>query len=71
MIRIGIADAAFEAIAQTLPLGSVAVEPEANERGERHVWLALTGSTASRPCAGRGELFSDVILRLVESEARR
>ena len=55
MIKIAISEAAFEEIAATLPLGSVAVEPEASERGERHVWLALTGSTASRPCAGRGE----------------
>jgi hypothetical protein len=39
MIRIGISSAAFEAIAGTLPLGGVAVEAEANERGERYVWL--------------------------------
>jgi hypothetical protein len=39
MIRIAISSAAFEAIAGTLPLGSVAVEPEANAKGERTVWL--------------------------------
>ncbi len=30
---------AFEAIARTLPLGSVGYETEANERGERLIWL--------------------------------
>jgi hypothetical protein len=35
MIRIAISVAAYEAIAATLPLGSVAVEPYFNERGER------------------------------------
>ena len=35
MIRIAITEAAFEAIARTLPLGSVAIELYFNERGER------------------------------------
>jgi hypothetical protein len=30
---------AFEAIARTLPLGSVSYEAEADERGERLIWL--------------------------------
>ena len=37
MIGIAITPEAFEAIADTLPLGSVGYENEANERGERHV----------------------------------
>jgi hypothetical protein len=32
MIRIAISQAAFEAICTTLPLGSVAYEPEANSK---------------------------------------
>ena len=40
MVRIAITTEAFEAIARTLPLGSVGYEAEANERGERYVWLA-------------------------------
>jgi hypothetical protein len=36
MIRIAISEAAFEAIARTLPLGSVGYENEANERGVRN-----------------------------------
>jgi hypothetical protein len=32
-------EAAFAAIATTLPLGSVAVEPRINKRGDRYLWL--------------------------------
>jgi hypothetical protein len=39
MIRIAINAEAFEAIARTLPIGSVGYETEANEGGERYVWL--------------------------------
>jgi hypothetical protein len=39
MIRIAISAEAFEAIARTLPLGSVGYENEANEKGERLIWL--------------------------------
>ncbi len=35
MIRIAISRAAFDAIASTLPFGSVAYEQEANANGER------------------------------------
>jgi hypothetical protein len=35
MIKIAISVEAFEAIARTLPLGSVGYENEANERGEQ------------------------------------
>jgi hypothetical protein len=36
MIKIAITAAAYDAIARTLPLGSVGYEAEANERGERY-----------------------------------
>jgi hypothetical protein len=39
LIRIAITVEAFEAIARTLPLGSVGYENEANEKGERQTWL--------------------------------
>jgi hypothetical protein len=39
MIRIAISAEAFDAIARTLPLGSVGYENKTNERGERPVWL--------------------------------
>ena len=56
MVRIAISVEAFEAIARTLPLGSVGYEPEANERGERLVWLeGPLWSTGWAPCATRRE----------------
>jgi hypothetical protein len=39
LARTAITQAAYDAICATLPLGSVAVEPELNERGERLMWL--------------------------------
>jgi hypothetical protein len=39
MIRVAITEAAHEAICATLPVSSVAVEREANEWGERLIWL--------------------------------
>jgi hypothetical protein len=64
MIRIAISIEAFEAIARTLPLGSVGYENETNERGERLVWLE--DAMADRLGAMRGptESYSDVILRI-------
>ena len=39
MIRIATTVEAFEAIARTLSVGWVAYEAEADERGERLIWL--------------------------------
>ena len=39
MIRIAITQAAFDALAATLPLGSVAYETELDAKGERLIWL--------------------------------
>jgi hypothetical protein len=39
MIQIAISVEAFEAIASTLPLGSVSFENKTNEHGERLIWL--------------------------------
>ena len=62
MIRIAIIEAAFTAIAATLPLGSVSFENATNERGERLIWLEpvvvnrlrTATATAGRPAAGKG-----------------
>ena len=45
MIRIAITQAAFEAIARTLALGSVSYENAVNENGER----LLAGASYARP----------------------
>ena len=72
MIRIAITAAAFDAICATLPLGSVGYESEANERGERLIWLedamADRLGTMRRP----DESYSDVVMRSRErSEAAK
>jgi hypothetical protein len=65
MIRISISQAAFDAVASTLPLGSVGYENEVNERGERLIWLDHAVVSRLRAMRGRGESYSDVILKLV------
>ena len=67
MIRIAITPAAFEAVAATLPLGSVGYENEVGERGERYVWLEPNVVNRLRALRGRGESYSDVIKRLAGS----
>ena len=64
MIKVAISAEAFEAIARTLPLGSVGYENATNERGERLIWL--DHAVVARLMAMRGprEDWSDVILRL-------
>jgi hypothetical protein len=70
MIRIAISSAAFEAIAQTVPLGSVGYEAEANDRGECLIWLEDAMADRLSTMRGPGESYSDLILRLAEIEAR-
>ena len=64
-VRIAITEAAFEAIARTLPLGSVSYEAETNERGERLIWLEDAMVDRIGAMREPGENYSDVILRLV------
>ena len=64
MVRIAISQAAFDAIAKTLPLGSVGYENATNEKGERLVWLERSVVDRLRSLRGPGESYSDVILRL-------
>ena len=68
MIRIAITEAVFEAIAASLPLGSVSYDNAVNERGEHYVWLPP--DVVDRLPAQRrpGESYSDVILRIAASE---
>jgi hypothetical protein len=71
MIRIAISSAAFEAIAQTLPLGSVGYEAEAKDRGERYVWLGDAMADRLGAMRGPGESYGDAILRLVGMETAK
>ena len=56
MIRIAITEAAFKAITATLPFGSLAVEAEPNERGERLIWLEDAMADRLGAIGRRGEL---------------
>jgi hypothetical protein len=66
MIRIAITQAAFDALASTLPFGSVGYENQINERGERLIWLDHAVVSRLRAMRGPGESYSDVVLRLAE-----
>jgi hypothetical protein len=68
MVRIAISQAAFDAIAKTLPLGSVGYENRVNERGKRLIWLDRAVVDRLRAIRGPGESYSDVILKLVKQE---
>jgi hypothetical protein len=64
VIRIGITQAAFEAICATMPFGSAGHEAERTLLGEIYIWLdrrAMDRLTAERR---QGEDYSDVIIRL-------
>ena len=61
MVRIAIS---VEAIARTLPLGSVGYENKVKERGERLIWLDRAVVDRLRSLRGPGESFSNVILRI-------
>ena len=71
MVRIAISVEAFGAIARTLPLGSVGYEAEANERGQRSLWLE--DAMADRLAAMRGpdESYIDVIMRIAAEKATK
>jgi hypothetical protein len=70
MIRIAITPAALEAIAATLPLGSVGYEPQLNAKGERLIWIDARWHDKLAAMRKAGESYSDVIVRLVELEAQ-
>jgi hypothetical protein len=66
MVRISITSAAYEAIAATLPFGSVGVEREADAKGERHIWLEPRVLDRLKALRGPGESYSRVTLRLAK-----
>jgi hypothetical protein len=71
MVRIAITVEAFEAIARTLPLGSVAYEAAANKRGERTVWREAAMVDRLGAMRGLGETHSDAILRIAGRDDRK
>jgi hypothetical protein len=67
MIRIAISQAAFDAIASTLPPGSTGYESAVNEKGERLIWIDRAVVDRLRDMRGPGGSYSDVILRSTPS----
>ena len=63
-VRIAITAAAFEAIAAMLPFGSVGVEADPDDKGERHIWFEPRVLDRLKELRGPGESYSDVILRV-------
>jgi hypothetical protein len=66
---ISISVAAFEALAATLPIGTVGYESEPSPKGERWIWLEETWINKLDAIRMPGESYSDVILWLAELEA--
>ena len=64
MIRIAITEAAYEAIARTLALGTVACEPQPNENGERVIWIEERWLDKLNSIRRSGESYSEAIIRL-------
>lgn len=61
MVRIAITQAAFEAIAKTLPLGSVGYENKVNEKGKRLIWLGGDVRLRSPRFLSLGQTASSVV----------
>jgi hypothetical protein len=69
MIRIAISQAAFEAIARTLPLSTVSFENKIDENGDRLIWIERRMLDKLRSHRRAGESYSDVILRVAAEDA--
>ena len=71
MIRIAITEAAFNVIADTLPLGSTTYEAGVSSDGGRFIWLERRAVDQLYALRQRGEELSDAILRVAAMEAGR
>ena len=67
MIRIALTEATYDAIASTLPKGA-ARWPMQRERGQCFIQVEAAVVDRLRAIRRPGEIYSDVILRLVELE---
>jgi hypothetical protein len=56
MIRLSMTSAAFDALAATLPLGSIAYEPTIDDKGERSSGWNPASSIASAPRENEAKL---------------
>lgn len=70
VIRIAISQSA-DAIASTMPLGSVAYEGQTNEKGERLIWLPPDVIAKLKAMRGPGDSYSDVIVCVARGDGSR
>ena len=68
MVKIAISQKAFDSIAVVLPVESVGFL-QTNKRGERLIWLPRGVVAKLRAMQGRGESYSNEILRLAAEAA--
>jgi hypothetical protein len=66
VVRMAITQAAFDAIAATLPLGSVSYENATESGGLRYIWIEGRWLDRLKSYRRPGESYSDVILRLAK-----
>jgi hypothetical protein len=64
MARIAITAEAYDAIACTLALGTVVVEPQPSENGERLIWIEERRLDKLNSIGRSGESYSEAIIRL-------
>lgn len=71
MKRISITEEAYRAIVDTLPIGSVGVEPERSNLGRLLIWVEEPWVIKLLELRQKGEEVSDVIPRLAGQSAPR
>jgi hypothetical protein len=71
LIRIAITAAAYDAIAATLPLGSVGYEAKRTDHGGVLIWLERRALDRLDALRHPGEGYSEAILRMAQVEASR
>jgi hypothetical protein len=69
MVRIAITVEAYDALASTIPVGSVVFDKELDANGQCHVRLNRAVVSRLKAMRGPGESYSDVILRLAAEGA--
>jgi hypothetical protein len=71
MVRIAITSAAFDAIASTMPLGSVGFENARAPNGDWFIWLPHDAIAKLKALRGPGDSYSDAIVALADTHAGR
>ncbi len=69
MIRISITAAAFEAIADSLPIGTIAAKPQHSDQGKVFIWIGRQWRDQLDRIRRPGEDLSDVIIRIAGTPA--